>query len=84
MRAISPCSAVLPLRGNWNHLLRRTAGALDPAALGVRDSASRQKRPEQAWRTHYRGRVPIQASLKVDRDEARKLNLEPDELPTGT
>jgi hypothetical protein len=31
--------------------------------------------------SHYRGRVPIQASLKVDRDEARKLNLEPTSYP---
>jgi hypothetical protein len=34
-------------------------------------------------RTHYRGRILIQASLKVERDEALKLKLDPDELPTG-
>ena len=34
-------------------------------------------------RTHYRGRILIQASLKVEREEARKLKLNPDELPTG-
>ena len=35
------------------------------------------------WRTHYRGRILIQAALKVERDEALKLRLDPDELPTG-
>ncbi len=35
------------------------------------------------WRTHYRGRILIQASLKVEREEALKLKLDPDELPTG-
>ena len=35
------------------------------------------------WRTHRRGRILIQASLKVERDEASKLNLDPDDLPTG-
>jgi hypothetical protein len=35
------------------------------------------------WRTRYRGRILIQAALKVERDEALKLNLDPDELPTG-
>ena len=35
------------------------------------------------WRTRYRGRILIQASLKVERDEALKLTLDPDELPTG-
>jgi hypothetical protein len=34
-------------------------------------------------RTHYRGRILIQASLKVEREEARKLKLDPDELSTG-
>jgi hypothetical protein len=34
-------------------------------------------------RTHYRGRILIQASLKVEDEEARKLKLDPDELPTG-
>lgn len=34
-------------------------------------------------RTDYRGRILIQASLTVERDEARKLGLDPDELPTG-
>ncbi len=34
-------------------------------------------------RTHYRGRILIQASLKVEREEARKLKLNPDELSTG-
>jgi hypothetical protein len=34
-------------------------------------------------RTHYRGRILIQASLQVEREEARKLKLDPDELPTG-
>ena len=35
------------------------------------------------WRTHYRGRILIQASLKIEREEALKLKLDPDELPTG-
>jgi len=30
-------------------------------------------------RTHYRGRILIQASLKVEEDEARKLKLDPDD-----
>ena len=34
-------------------------------------------------RTHYRGRILIQASLKVEEDEARELKLDPDELSTG-
>jgi hypothetical protein len=33
--------------------------------------------------THYRGRILIQAGLRVERDEALKLKLDPDELPTG-
>ena len=35
-------------------------------------------------RTHYRGRILIQASLKVEREEALKLKLDPDKLPMGT
>lgn len=35
------------------------------------------------WRTHYRGRILIQAALKIEREEALKLKLDPDELPTG-
>jgi hypothetical protein len=34
-------------------------------------------------RTHYRGRILIQASRKVEKDEARKLKLDPDELSIG-
>ena len=34
-------------------------------------------------RTHYRGVILIQASLKVEREKARKLNLDPETLPTG-
>jgi hypothetical protein len=34
-------------------------------------------------RTHFRGRILIQASLTVERDEALALKLDPDELPTG-
>jgi len=34
-------------------------------------------------RTHYRGRILIQAALRVEREEALKLKLDPDELPTG-
>ena len=34
-------------------------------------------------RTHFRGRIIIQASLKVEREEAHRLGLDPDELPTG-
>jgi hypothetical protein len=34
-------------------------------------------------RTHYRGRILIPASLKVEDEEARKLKLDPDELRTG-
>ena len=34
-------------------------------------------------RTHFRGRILIQASLKVERGEAKKLKLDPDDLPTG-
>jgi hypothetical protein len=34
-------------------------------------------------RTHYRGRILIQASLKIENDEALELKLNPDELPTG-
>ena len=34
-------------------------------------------------RTHYRGRIFIQASLKVEEHEARELKLDPDELSTG-
>jgi hypothetical protein len=35
------------------------------------------------WRTHYRGRILIQAALKIELDEALKLKLNPDKLPTG-
>jgi hypothetical protein len=35
------------------------------------------------WRTHFRGSILIQASLKVERDEALKLKLDPDDLPIG-
>ncbi len=35
------------------------------------------------WRTHYRGRILIQAALKIEREEALKLKLSPGELPTG-
>jgi hypothetical protein len=34
-------------------------------------------------RTHYRGRILIQASLKVEREDALRLRLDPDKLPTG-
>jgi hypothetical protein len=34
-------------------------------------------------RTHYRGRILIQASLKIEDDEARELKLDPYRLPTG-
>jgi hypothetical protein len=34
-------------------------------------------------RTDYRGRILIQASLQIEREEARKLKLDPDELRTG-
>jgi hypothetical protein len=34
-------------------------------------------------RMHYGGRILIQASLKVEPEEARKLKLNPDELSTG-
>jgi hypothetical protein len=34
-------------------------------------------------RTHYRGRILIQASLKVERVEARRLKVKRDELLTG-
>jgi hypothetical protein len=35
------------------------------------------------WRTHRRGRILIQASLKVARGEALQLELDLEELPTG-
>ena len=35
------------------------------------------------WRTNYRGRILIQATLKAEREEASKLKLNPDKLPTG-
>lgn len=35
------------------------------------------------WRTHYRRRILIQAALKIEFEEALKLKLNPDELPTG-
>jgi hypothetical protein len=34
------------------------------------------------WRTHFRGTLLIQASLKVERNEALKLKFDPDSLPT--
>lgn len=34
-------------------------------------------------RTHYRGPILIQASLKVERKEAEKLKLDPDQFSTG-
>jgi hypothetical protein len=34
-------------------------------------------------RTHYRGRILIQASLKVEKEDAVRLKLDPDKLPTG-
>ncbi len=37
----------------------------------------------RSWRTHFRGRLLIQVSLKVERAEALKLKLDPDDLPTG-
>ncbi len=33
--------------------------------------------------THHHGRILIQASLRVERDEALNCKLDPDELPTG-
>src|SRR5260370_36022058 len=38
---------------------------------------------KKPMRAHYRGRILIQASLKVEEDEARELKLDPDELSTG-
>jgi hypothetical protein len=35
------------------------------------------------WRTDVRGPILIQASLKIERDEARKLKINPEDLPTG-
>jgi hypothetical protein len=35
------------------------------------------------WSTRFRGPILIQAALKVERDEARKLKLNPDDLSTG-
>lgn len=35
------------------------------------------------WLTHRRGRILIQASQKVEREEARKLRLDLDKLVTG-
>ena len=35
------------------------------------------------WRTHRRGRILVQASLNIERDEAEKLRLDPDRLHTG-
>jgi hypothetical protein len=35
------------------------------------------------WRTRVRGPILIQASLKIERDEARKLKINPAGLPTG-
>jgi hypothetical protein len=35
------------------------------------------------WRTHFRGPILIQVSLKIEREEALKLKLDPDNLPTG-
>jgi hypothetical protein len=34
-------------------------------------------------RNHYRGRILIQASLRLEDDEVPKLKLDADELPTG-
>jgi hypothetical protein len=34
-------------------------------------------------RTHFRGRILIQAALRVERDEALRFKLDPDALPTG-
>jgi hypothetical protein len=34
-------------------------------------------------RTHFRGRILIQAALRVERDEALRFKLDPDDLPTG-
>ena len=35
------------------------------------------------WRTHFRGPILIQAGLRIERDEAHKLKLDPARLPTG-
>ncbi|MGH7780835.1 MAG: ASCH domain-containing protein [Candidatus Binataceae bacterium] len=35
------------------------------------------------WRTHYRGRILIQAALRIEREEALRLKLDPDDLTTG-
>lgn len=34
-------------------------------------------------RTHFRGRILIQAALRVERDEALRFKLDPGDLPTG-
>src|ERR1700736_5372588 len=34
-------------------------------------------------RTHFRGPILIQVSLKIEREKALKLKLAPDNLPTG-
>ena len=34
-------------------------------------------------RTYYRGQILIQASLKVEKEDAVRLKLDPDKLPTG-
>ena len=62
----------------------------EPRALSVRQPWAHatlhlgkhvENRP---WRTHYRGRILIQAALKIEREEALKLKLNPDDLPTGS
>src|SRR5262249_55894744 len=37
----------------------------------------------RSWHTHFHGPILIQAPLKVEKDEARKLKLNPDDLCTG-
>lgn len=56
---------------------------INPTALGTCDPASRQERREQADAHALPRADSIQASLQVEREEARKLKLDPDELPPG-
>ena len=84
MHAISPWRRGFSVEGVFE--LRRSN---DQRALSVRQpwayailhlGKDVENRP---WRTHYRGRILIQAALKIEREEALKLKLSPGELPTG-
>lgn len=83
MRANPPSSAVLPLRGRGNCLAQTSSRRSRSGSLaGMRFCISARTSRTGRGALTFAGEL-IQAALRIERDEARKLKLEPDELPTG-